>query len=39
VVDVVKMSNEKQIHYSMSLVAYFPVSFRQKGLNFLKELG
>jgi hypothetical protein len=39
VVDVVKMSNEKQIHYSMSLLAYFAVSFRQNGFNFSKELG
>ena len=29
VVDVVKMSNEKQIHYSIPLFSNFPVRFRQ----------
>ena len=29
VVDVVKMSNEKQIHYSIPLFPNFPVRFRQ----------
>ena len=39
VVDVVKMSNEKQIHYSIILLVYFPISFRQKGFTFAKDLG
>jgi hypothetical protein len=39
VVDVVKMSNEKQIHSSMFLLACLPISSRQNGFNFQKELG